>query len=94
METVSIGAQGDRVEVTAVVTQEKVYDTVWGVQHHVRMATPDGALVFWRASRDLGIRMGDTVTVRATVRYRRLIEGDSYVEISNGRLMEDELALF
>ena len=94
MKTAWIGALGDRVEVSGVVTHEKVYDTKWGIQHHVHIANADGALVLWRASRDLLVRPGDPITVRATVGHHRWIDGDTYIEVSKGRVLEDSLALF
>jgi hypothetical protein len=94
METTWIGYKGDRVEVSAEVTQEKVYDTKWGITHVIQMSSPTGALVLWRASRAINVRVGDPITIRATVCTHRRIGDDMYIEVGNGRVLEGALGLF
>jgi hypothetical protein len=94
VDTINIGRNGTRVEVSGTITAEHVYETKWGNEHHVRFTGSDGTLAFWKAARRLDVKVGDTLTVRATIKRYRILDGDLYVEVTNGRVLEDALAIF
>lgn len=94
-KTTRIGDIGDRVVVSGRVISAERQPTQWGNSTLFKIDGAQGELAYWISSHDLAddYPAGTPITVRCTVRKYKLIAEDLWVNVTNGTIVDDALAL-
>lgn len=95
-KTTRIGDVGDRVEVVGRVLCAERVDTQWGGSCRIKLENDEGVLAWWLSSNwelAYSLQIDQVLTVRATIMRYVEAEGKLWVQLRNGRILEDALAL-
>lgn len=95
MKTTRIGDVGDRVVLSGTVTSATRQPGEFGFCTLFKISGAQGELAYWIASRDDAEAWpaGTPITVRCTVKKYKLIDGDLWVNVTRGSIVEDALAI-
>jgi hypothetical protein len=95
-KTKHIGDVGTRVEIVGRVLCHELVEHHYGASCRIKLENDDGVLAWWLSSNwELAhsLQAGQILTVRATIMRYVLAEDRLWVQIRNGRILENALAL-
>ena len=84
-----IGEIGERIEFTATFVSERFFNSDWGTTALLKFETESGDMVSWFSSRDsedFGIKPGDRVEIRATVKAHKEFNGYKETQVTRGKV--------
>ncbi|AYD87351.1 hypothetical protein SEA_VALENTINIPUFF_53 [Microbacterium phage ValentiniPuff] len=96
MKTTRIGDVGDRVVISGVVMSAELQaPTEFGFPMLVKIRGAQGELAYWISTSDAAskLKAGEPITLRATVKKYKLIAEDLWVNVTNGTVVADALAI-
>ncbi len=81
-----VGEIGKREDFEVVVKRLRYFDGNWGVTTFALFEDSNGNHILWKASKELDLEEGDTVTLRATVKKHGEYKGVPQTEVSRGAI--------
>lgn len=95
VKTKWIGDAGERVVVSGTVVHSERVATEYGNSTRLKITNSEGVMAWWLWSHDEAEQwpVGTPITVRATIQRYVQIKDTLWVQITNGRVETDALAL-